>query len=370
MSSRLLALLAALSLGAAPARPARDKIELRWHAPPACPDEASIRAAIERHVGRPLSEIRDRRLSIIATAHPTDTYWSLTIYTVDAEGTQERSLRYNHGCSLLADAAAVLIAMTIDPQVLGRLDPATLELITGEADQPPNAPSSEPEPAPPPADVAAPKSSASPPPDPPASAARALRPEMPTAPSPSSPPRRRLEPRGAVRLAGSLGWGDLPSTGGGLDLALAVRVGRFQAELAGASWFLRSVKLNLPGSSGAVFDLWRLALRGGYVVPAGRRLEVPLLVGIETGQIHVRGVQLVDASNTRTPWLAVALSPALAILPHPSFAVVLGLEVVVPVTRPRFVVENAGEIFRPRSAGLRAFLGLEFRFPDRRSRSR
>ena len=106
-----------------------DPIEVRWEAPPTCPSEASVRARIERHIGRGLTEIRDRRLSIIATAHPDGTRWSLTIFTVTTDGTQERTLKYDRGCGLLAEAAAVLIAMTIDPQVLGRLDAATLELV-------------------------------------------------------------------------------------------------------------------------------------------------------------------------------------------------------------------------------------------------
>ncbi|MCY0992098.1 hypothetical protein OV203_33475 [Nannocystis sp. ILAH1] len=364
MSPWLPALLAVLSLGAPPARSGRDAIDVRWHAPPTCPDEASVRAAIERYVRRPLSEIRDRRLSIIATAHPAESHWSLTIYTVTAEGTQERSIRYAHGCSPLADAAAVLIAMTIDPQVLGRLDAAALELVTSGPDAAPPAEQPISAPKPPPAP---PEPPAERPPDPPVAAPVA--PAQPSAPS-APPPRRRLTPRAAVRLAGSLGWGDLPSVGGGLGLALALRLGRFQTELAAGGWFLRSVKLALPGASGAVFDLWNLSVRAGYVVPAGRRLEVPLLLGLEAGQLHVRGVRLVGPDEARTPWFAVVLSPGLAIIPREFIAIVLGLDVLVPVTRPRFVVEDASEIFRPQPIGLRGSLGLEFRFPNRRSRSR
>ncbi|MFY0533188.1 hypothetical protein [Nannocystis pusilla] len=119
-----------------------------------------------------------------------------------------------------------------------------------------------------------------------------------------------------------------------------------------------------------MFDLWNLSVRAGYVVPVGRRLEVPLLLGLEAGQLHVRGVRLVGPDEARTPWFAVVLSPGLAIIPREFIAIVLGLDVLVPVTRPRFVVEDASEIFRPQPIGLRGSLGLEFRFPNRRSRSR
>jgi hypothetical protein len=196
-----------------------------------------------------------------------------------------------------------------------------------------------------------------------------VEPPAPSAP-PAPSPRPHANPRGAVRLAGSLGWGDLPSAGGGLGLTLALRLGRFQAEFTGGGWFLRSVNLTLPDSSGAVFNLWNLGMRAGYVVPAGRRLEVPLQLGLEAGQIHVRGVRLVGPGDARTPWFAVVVSPGLAIVPREFVAVVLGLDLLIPVTRPRFVVENAGEIFRPQPVGLRGTLGLEFRFPTRRSRSR
>lgn len=354
------ALLAALSFVAAPARPTKNTIEVRWHAPPTCPDEASVRAAIERLVGRPLAKIRDRRLSLIATVYPAGAEWSLTIYTVAADGTQERTLRYSHGCALLAEAAAVLIAMTIDPQVLGRLDAATLKLVTEAPEASPEAPADPP--ADPPAPVPTP--TAEPPLGP--SPAPPVAPVATVAnPAASTPPGPRIKSRGAVRLAGSLGWGDLPSIGGGLGLALALRRGRFQAEISGGGWFLRSVKLDLPGSSGAMFDLWSLGARAGYVARAGRRLEVPLLLGLEAGQIHVRGVRLVEAGNDRTPWVAVVFSPGLSIVVHKLLAVVIGLDLVVPATRPRFVVENVGEIFRPSPIGLRGTLGLEFRFPTR-----
>lgn len=357
-------LAAALSFGVAPTRTAPQvAIQVRWEAPPTCPDEATVLAAVEGHIGRPLSEFRDRRLSIIATAHAADSHWSLTIFTVSPEGTQERSLRY-HGCSLLAEAAALLIAMTIDPQVLGRLDPDALELLTRSEDLPPSEdPSPVPEPAPAPV------------PEPPPSKAPTAPPNSEPAPpgvpaERAPPPRRRLNPRGGVRAAGSLGYGDLPSAGGGLNLGLVLRIGRFQAELVGSGWFLRSITLNLAGSAGAVFDLWTLALRGGYVVRAGRQFEVPLLLGLEAGQIHVRGVQLANANNARTPWVAIALAPGLAFVPRPFIAVVLGLELFVPVTRPYFRVDSGAEIFRPQPAGFRTSLGLEFRFPNRRSRSR
>ena len=363
---RLPVLLTALYLGGAPVSPAsRAPIEVRWEAPPTCPDETAVRAAVEHHLGRRLAEIQDRRLSIIATAHPAESRWSLTIFTVTQEGTQERSLQY-HSCSLLADAAALLIAMSIDPQVLGRLDPAALELLGRSED-----PSPVPEPAPSPVLEPAPAPvSGPPPPD-----SSATPPELEPSPSPPASPRpaptrRRLDPRGAVRASGSLGYGDLPSAGGGLSLGLALRLGRFQAELLGGGWFLRSIKLDLPGSAGAVFDLWALALRGGYVVRAGRRFEAPLLVGLEAGQIHVRGVQLANASIARTPWVAIALSPGVAFVPRPFLAIVLGVDLLVPVTRPRFLVNSGVEIFRPQPVGFRTSLGLEFRFPNRRSRLR
>ncbi len=119
-----------------------------------------------------------------------------------------------------------------------------------------------------------------------------------------------------------------------------------------------------------MFDLWSLGARAGYVVRAGRRLEVPLLLGLEAGQIHVRGVRLIDAGNDRTPWFAVVVSPGLTVAVHELVALVIGIDLLVPATRPRFVVENVGEIFRPSPIGLRGTLGLEFRFPTRRSRSR
>lgn len=361
MPSRLPVLLAALAFGAAPVRPApRDAIEVRWRAPPECPDEARVRAAIERHVGRRLTEIHDRSLSIVATTHRAISHWSLTIFTVTPEGTQERSLRYSHGCSPLADAAAVLIAMTIDPEVIRRLDPAALELLTIDKDpsSPEPAPTPGPEPppvAPAPAPAVALPPQVAAPPSPPPAAIRA--PSLV-----SVTPRRRVDPRGAARIVGGLDYGDLPGVGGGLHAALALRLGHFQAEIIGGGWLPRSLHLT-PGNASARFDLWTLGLRGGYVARSGRRLEIPLLVGLEAGQIHVRGVQLAIANDNRSLWFAITLSPGIAFVPRRFLAIVLGVDILIPATRTRFVVAGAVEIFRPQPAGVRAVLGLEFRFP-------
>lgn len=361
-----------LSLGtAARAEPGGAGIEVRWQAPEECPGEPEVRAAVERHVGRPLAAMGDGRLAIVARVQRVEAGWALTVSAVTRTGTQERSLRYAHGCARLAEAAAVLIAMTIDPAVLGRMDPAALELLaraeTATPEPAPEPPTSVPV-APEPVSVEG--SGAAEEPVIPVEARREGAAEEPvilvegrreaTPVRVSAGPAKARRARaigGAARASASLGYGDLPAVGGGVTGALALRVGRFQAEAGGGGWFMR--EREVEGAGTARFELWMVSLRAGAVLALPRRFEIPLLLGAEAGQIRVRGVQLAGA---RTPWVALSLGTGVAFVPRPRVAIVLGIEGLVPLTRPRFVVEGAGEIFRPQALAVRVGLGFEVRF--------
>jgi len=53
---------------------------------------------------------------------------------------------------------------------------------------------------------------------------------------------------------------------------------------------------------------------------------------------------------------------AIGYSPRPFIAVFAGAEAIVPLVRPRFVI-NAVEVHKPSPAGVRAVLGLELRVP-------
>jgi hypothetical protein len=118
-------------LAAGPGEPApTGSVEFRWDAPTEhCPSEAEVLAQLERLLGGQVSAQGDRRLTAIARVRrETDGRWDLRLWTVTQEETSERSMS-GSDCVVLAEAAALLAAMAIDPSALtrGEASPAAVE---------------------------------------------------------------------------------------------------------------------------------------------------------------------------------------------------------------------------------------------------
>ncbi|MCY1061209.1 hypothetical protein [Nannocystis sp. SCPEA4] len=367
MLAALLWTLLASTAVAAPSPPPARGVELRWDAPSTCPDEAALRRQVEDILGAPLDAPRPRPLSIVAVIRDDAGTRSLRIFTVTAEGLRERALRYDRDCALLTRAAAVLIAITIDPTSIGRVDPEVLAFL----DRPPDpaaatapepvtasttAPEAPLEPAavepPPVAPVADPPSSP-PPPEPPGTV------EAPPEPAQMRP---RWRPRGAARVTGGLGFGDLPAAGGGLGGAAALVFRHLRLELTAELWPLRQARI-AGTDSGADFMLWTVGPRVCGVVHPHRLVELPLCAGVEAGRVRVANVRLENGRDNRIRWFAVVLAPSLAVVPLRRLAVWFSPELIVPTTRPTFVVEDRGPLHRPGPVALRFMLGVELRFP-------
>lgn len=352
MLSTLLAVL--VSAAPTPAG-ALSGVELRWDAPAACPDESALRQQVEAILGAPLDAARPRPLSVIAVVRDDGTTRSLRIFTVTGDGMHERALRYDRDCALLTRAAAVLIAITIDPTSLGRLDPAALALLepTSTPEPPPTTATSGAASAPEPAPVREPASVTAPVHEPPPT--RAPR----AAASPVRPPWR---PRGALRVFAGVALGEMPAVGGGLGGAAALVFRHLRLELAVSLWPARRARIS-GTEAGADFLLWTLGPRVCGVVHPHRLLEVPLCLGLEAGRIRVTGVRLADDRSDRAAWVAAVLAPSLVVAPLRRLALWFAPELLVPATRTIFTVEEAGPIWRAQPVAGRLTLGVELRFP-------
>ncbi|WAS95527.1 hypothetical protein [Nannocystis punicea] len=365
-----------LLAGAAAPPPAARGVELRWDAPAACPDETALRGRIEAILGAPLDAPRTRPLSIVAVVRDDGGTRSLRIFTVTAEGMRERALRYDRDCALLTQAAAVLIAITVDPTAVGRLDPDALALLQPPPPDPAVTPvpaTAPPSPAPaepPPAANAAPSPAPAPVEPPPLTAATpspaAATPVEPPPPANATPPPAprptRWQPRGAVRLLGGLGVGDLPAAGGGLGGAAALVFRHLRLELVAELWPSRRARI-AGTESGADFLLWTVGPRLCGVVHPHRLVELPLCAGLEFGGVRVANVRLQNDGDDRTRWIAAVLAPSLAVVPSTRLAVWFAPELIVPATRPEFVVEGRGTLHRAAPVAGRFMLGIELRFP-------
>jgi hypothetical protein len=286
---------ASITCGVAP-------LDLEWTAPPECPGVEVVRAHLDDYLGEDARPTRHRARGRI-TAESDG--WRLEL-EIDGEHREMRSRR----CETLAEAAAVVLSLAMDPT---------------DAD----------EPAPPPP-VAAPRSA------PPA----ALAPIAVRRPS-------RL--RAAIRVDTGVLYGIGPVSS---DVALAIAMlwphARF--ELRGlygpATNARRSGTVQTQGYGGP---------RGCWV-PRVSRFELPLCVG---GHVAVQRIDALpamqnDARHDVRPGLDAAV--ALVWPLRRRIALWVGIEGLFPFGRPRITLPT-GLPYRMGVASVRAALGVELRIP-------
>ncbi len=346
-------LLRAGSVGAAPI-----SFSLTWDAPAECPDSKYLRAEVETLLaGAPPTLV-----GVTARAevhHRDDGSWTVRLRT-DREGTVgERSLEAD-SCRSLADATALVVALTIDPAHVA------------SAAEPPSAPA----PATTSASAPAPSPSASPP--------------LPS-PAPSEVPRRADVahlPTGAPNATGATGargsrprWavfpaiagdlGTLPHLAYGFSLSGSVMVGRFRGELYGAFWPNQTAhgQGTIPQADGGTVELVDGGMRACAPTPDQslplQRIELSPCAGLEAGGLRGKGVNLAPALTRTSLWLAVTLDARAVVRLSRSWGIGLDVEAVVPLRRDVFTFGAGPSAPTIHEAGIiegRAWMGPELRF--------
>ncbi len=370
-------------------------LRLDWQAPAACPDGEALRARVIDLVG---AEATGRtRLRARAVVRAEAGRWTMALDLL-REGGQDRRTLVDRDCRALAEAAALMIAVAIDPQA--RLsgpvpgdssigdggvpkDSSLVPLPPGEAATGPGA-SDQGNAAPVPqdsSDAGAPGSSD------PASGAPAISgppavledssrdPAVPPDSSrdPAAPrARSKANGRGArklqvgLRLGAGLGFARLlPGPHAALDLGLGLEGRLWRIEVAGL-WVppVRGAAASDAGIGG-VFRLGAGELRG-CAVPGlrGRPLVFPLCVGLQLGAMHGqgRGSGLQREQAARSPWIATRVGAALRWRPRDGrIGLWLGLDAIVALTRPKFVTAGGVLVHEAAPVGGQASVGLEVR---------
>ncbi|MCA9692421.1 MAG: hypothetical protein KC636_22670 [Myxococcales bacterium] len=357
VASACVGLLAALSGAPSIARAAADPA-LSWEAPPGCPDASQVRAALERLLAEtPPERRRDLELSAQAVVvKRPEGPWSLRLAISTRDGESARELDAE-SCDALAEATALLVAMTVDPTAGSKRPEEQVQKDTSEEEPAPGVgatPARVPE-APPEAAVTTPSKPV------------------------DGPVERELEAKGPPKLQAALGWdlilgtGGPPSFGLGLGLGLELIGPRFRVGVRGHHLFTRTVSLEDRGLLGARVDvqLWAGQVRGCGVprVRAGYGfIEFPLCGGVELGGLRGEGVGLPISSSYTGLWAAILASPGLMIHVGGSFAFTTRVDVGIALSRPRFAVENLGDVYRAPPASFAFILGFELRMPPERRR--
>lgn len=321
-------------------------VEFAWDAPSeGCPSEGEVVAELERLLGGPVAEQGSRRLSAIARVRrEVDGAWDLRLWTITNDATRQRSM-VGSDCAVLAEAAALLAAMAIDPSVLERMGAS--DAAVEQAEQAQEIEGEEPPKEDPPHDEPPPQEE-SPPQD--------------------EPPPPELEPSGrrftiGLRAHGGISYGDLPGVGAILRAAFTLTWDRARLELEGHYAFNRVVTFTGDPPRGAALTAALGVVRGCAVARhRPSRLEFPMCAGFEGGAELGVGFGFDGARRGSIPWLAIDLAPGLVWAPIRNVAIGLTVEPWVALVRRRFEIDNLGVIWRPLPVGVRVLAGIEARF--------
>jgi hypothetical protein len=301
---------------------------LSWQAPPDCPSPDAMRAEVARLLGGEirLPAGRDFRASALVAHEQT---WSVSIETELAGRSGRRSIEAA-SCQDLADATALILALTIDPDVVATR---------------PARPNPPPLPPPPPPPL--------PPPPPP----------VPTAVQPA-PQKQPPSNDFLLGLQAQASQGTLPSVDIGLGGSVGVVGRRYRVELRGAYGLRRDQIANaatLPGAYGK-FNFLAATLAGCFNL-GGQALAFGSCANAEVGLVSAQGFGVSQSFPTSKPWLAIGAGGYAAISLGPRWSVPLHLDILAPLLRPEFVFKNVpSRVFQAPVVGVRVSAGIELRF--------
>jgi hypothetical protein len=328
-------------MGAPPA-PSSEPLELKWEAPEGCPAAGEARGRVTRFLGREPGLPGDPRVRAHVRITRRNALFVAELDLASDDGSGQRRFEAER-CEVVADAAAYMVAAMIDPSV----------------EPPEPEPAAEPELAPEPEPEVEVETEPEPVVLAPAPEPRASSSEGAAAPRTASRSRGRIG--GALRIGPAVGVGQLPSVAAGIVGGVAVLLPRLRLELVATHWLARPARLDDRPEIGGDIRLTTGAVRVCPLVLL-RPIEIPLCGGFEAGSMHGRGVGVAEPATTRLPWAAFTAGAGLVWMPARWVGMWLDMALVVPVSRPVFVVENVGRVHQPAAAAFAGVLGVEVRF--------
>ncbi len=322
-------------------------LEVEWNGPPECPPDAFTVALDHLLAGSAVTD----PMRVTATVAPTADGWSIHTDLDAGPGRSGRRTFEAQSCRTAAQAAALALAIAVDPSVLERVvTPAE-----GPAAEPdvrvPEIPEPELEPV--------------------------IEPTTDTNASPAIGPIVAAEPvvaadrdgaepssqwRGLLGVAGLVDGGALPGVGGGLAGVVGLMHRRFRGELSGTYRFATRRTAALDPRVGGELWQWSVGVRGCGVPRVGT-VELPICAGFEGGQTLGRGVGLRVPATTAQPWLAVLAEAGVAWPVRSWLALTARASLALPLLRQDFVIAGLGPVHRVGPVQGRGLFGVELRLP-------
>lgn len=307
-----------------------DPFVLRWFAPRECPQHDAVRAAVEGRLGRALASPLGDGVMVEARAiQGDDGRFSVAMDVLRPEGAAHRELEGASDCAAATNAAALVIAIAIDPDLqLGVPEPAP---------EPPPAPEQPPAPA----------------------AADDERPggDPPPRVQPAAP---RAPLRVAIGTSVAASLGDLPTVGGHGRFYLALVQPSWRVEIGGGIGGSPPLRAGDPR-----VDLWRwnVSPRGCLTFAPRAWLEVLPCTGLDVGETRVRVRPPLANTKTRNLWAAAVVGAAVVFVPARRFGLRLGLDLVVPFTRHAYAFSSSGALHTTAPVAGVASVAFELRLP-------
>jgi hypothetical protein len=342
---RALPLLLALAVlaSAAPSHAQDDTPVVAWTAPDTCPSRAVFEAEIERILGR---RPAGGPFADITITSRTGRHAAVLLFG-PAGPTQRRRRIEGASCEAILRAAALIVALEIDPDALS--------LDVEEAPEPTPAP----EPS-----FAELEGQVDP--------SRALRldPALALA-SPFAPGVSRTPPEPIVRFLGgaalALDAGAMPDLAAGVWIGAGLRLaGFFEIGLEGRFLPEQRARLAPRPQVGADVSMLagRIRLGAGFVVLEDRAVafELAPLIAVELGAVSANAVGLMTPLGSSSLWWAVDVGMELRAFFFDALGVFVRGEAQITLRRAAFFVEGyTTPVFRASDAGFVGLVGVLFR---------
>lgn len=312
-----------------------------WGAPEGCPAREAVLQRAEQLLGRALADAAPSDLAVAGGVERRGQTWHLELREHSATGTRLRSVEAA-SCDELGDAAALLIALTIDPSLPEREPRAATGAFPIET-RPAKAPQPAPEPS----------ATPLPPPRPPASK-----------PAPSAPPARPEESRplqACLGASASVWVNRLPGPTPGVLAQGGVGVGPWLG--LGQLGFFPERHASLNGSrAGGDFRLASAGAELAHLFALGR-VRLGPSAGAELQWVHGSGTGVKNPTDADVMLISLQAGVRASVPISPSWS--LGTSGVFSwlANRPRFVLDAIGPVFQPERWGVRFGVGAEWRSP-------
>jgi hypothetical protein len=317
-----------------------EAVSLTWNSPAGCPDRGAVLERLRSLLV--VSKVSGEQVTAQGTVvgGPPSGTWELNLETVQGERTWKRTIN-SASCDELADAAALIIALVVDPDLM-----TEAQANAGAVTQKPPSPTVPTLPATPPVSPAPPV---------------VALPEQTE--QPAQLDKRRTPIAFVVGGAAVVDLGSLPGASFGAELAIGMRLAHAQIDALGMFFPSTETVIRADPKSGGDLGLIGGGVRGCYWAPSPT-WGWGVCAGIELGSMRGEGFGTDFTGTEARLWAATRLG-AFATYPlAKSLAFRASLEGLLPVTRPTFELVNVGTgtVHQPSIVSGRLQLGIEAHF--------